>query len=72
MKLKNFSNISEKEKYVQIAMDLNRYAILIAIKENWTLELNKNLWICLVLKKTFLKKDITDLAKRRIWTKQNS
>ena len=32
-------------------MDVNRYAILIAIKENWILELDKILWICLDLKK---------------------
>ena len=38
----NFNNISEKEKYVQIAMDINRYSILIIIKENWILELDKN------------------------------
>ena len=38
----NFKNISEKEKYIQIIMDINRYAILIVIKENWTLELDKN------------------------------
>ena len=38
----NFNNISEKEKYMQIAIDVNRYAILIAIKENWILELDKN------------------------------
>ena len=39
----NFYNISEKEKYIQyIAMDVNRYAILIAIKKDWILELNKN------------------------------
>ena len=38
----DFNNISEKEKYIQIAMDINRYAILIAIKENWVLELDKN------------------------------
>ena len=37
----NFNNISEKEKYVQIVIDINRYAILIIIKENWTLELDK-------------------------------
>ena len=29
----NFNNISEKEKYVQIVVDVNRYAILIIIKE---------------------------------------
>ena len=38
----NFNNISEKEKYVQIVIDVNRYAILIIIKENWILELDKN------------------------------
>ena len=38
----NFSNISEKEKYIQIAMDVNRYAILIVIKKDWVLELDKN------------------------------
>ena len=39
---KNFNNISEKEKYIQIAMDVNRYAILIVINENWILELDEN------------------------------
>ena len=39
---KNFNNISEKEKYIQIAMDVNRYAILIVINENWILELYEN------------------------------
>ena len=38
----NFNNIPEKEKYVQIVIDVNRYAILIVIKENWVLELDKN------------------------------
>ena len=40
----NFNNIyiSEKEKYIQIAMDINRYAILIVIKKDWVLELDKN------------------------------
>ena len=38
----NFNNISEKEKYIQIAMDVNRYAILIVIKKDWILELDKN------------------------------
>ena len=38
----NFSNISEKEKYIQIIVDVNRYAILIIIKKDWTLELDKN------------------------------
>ena len=38
----NFNNISEEEKYIQIAIDVNRYAILIVIKENWILELDNN------------------------------
>ena len=38
----NFNNISEKENYVQIIVDVNRYAILIVIKEDWVLELDKN------------------------------
>ena len=38
----NFNNISENEKNVQIVIDVNRYAILIVIKENWVLELDKN------------------------------
>ena len=38
----NFNDISENEKYIQIIIDVNRYAILIVIKEDWTLELDKN------------------------------
>ena len=38
----NFNNTSENEKYVQIVIDVNRYAILIIIKENWILELDNN------------------------------
>ena len=38
----NFNNVSEKEKYIQIVVDVNRYAILIVIKKDWTLELDKN------------------------------
>ena len=38
----NFNDISEKEKYIQIVVDVNRYAILIVIKKDWTLELDKN------------------------------
>ena len=38
----NFNNISEKEKYIQIVIDVNRYAILIIIKENRVLELDNN------------------------------
>ena len=53
----NFNNISEKEKYVQIMVDVNRYAILIVIKEDWVLELDRNF---MDLKKIYLKKDIID------------
>ena len=38
----NFNNISENEKYIKIVVDVNRYAILIIIKEDWILELDKN------------------------------
>ena len=38
----NFNDITEKEKYVQIIMDIDRYAILIVIKKDWILELDKN------------------------------
>ena len=38
----NFNNISENEKNVQIVIDVNRYTILIIIKENWILELDNN------------------------------
>ena len=49
-------------------MDVNRYAILIAIKENWTLELDKNFMDLFGFEKNIY---ITDLAKRRIWIKLN-
>ena len=38
----NFSDISENEKYIQIVVDVNKYAILIIIKKDWVLELDKN------------------------------
>ena len=38
----NFNDISEKEKCIQVVVDVNRYAILVVIKENWVLELDKN------------------------------
>ena len=53
-------------------MDVNRYAILIAIENDWILELNKNFMDLLGFEKIHLKKDIIDLAKRQIWIKQNS
>ena len=39
--IKNNFN-TENEKNIQIVIDVNRYAILIVIKENWILELDKN------------------------------
>ena len=62
----NFNNISEKEKYVQIVIDVNRYAILIIIKENWVLELDNNFVELFGFEKTFLKKDIIDLVRLQI------
>ena len=38
----NFNDISEKEKYIEIVTDVNKYAILIIIKKDWVLELDKN------------------------------
>ena len=57
---RNFNNISEKEKYIQIAMDVNRYAILIVIKKDWILELDKNFIALFGFEKMYLKKDIID------------
>ena len=59
----NFNNISENEKYVQIVIDVNRYAILIIIKENWVLELDNNFVELFGFEKKFLKKGIIDLLK---------
>ena len=36
----NFNDISEK--YIQIVVDVNRYAILVVVKKDWVLELDKN------------------------------
>ena len=38
----NFINISEKERYIQIAIDVNRYSILVIIEKDWVLELDNN------------------------------
>ena len=56
----NFNDISEKEKYIQIVMDINTYAISIVIKENWVLELDKNFMDLFGFEKTYLMKDIID------------
>ena len=52
-------------------MDVNRYAILIAIKKDWVLELDKDFMDLFGFEKIYLKKDISDLSKRRIWIKLN-
>ena len=62
----NFNNISENEKYVQIVVDVNRYAILITIKKDWILELDNNLVELFEFEKIFLKKGIIDLLKHLI------
>ena len=56
----NFNNISENEKYIQIVVDVNSYAILIVIKKDWVLELDKNFMDLFGFEKIFLKKDIID------------
>ena len=53
----NFNDISEKEKYVQIVMDINRYAILIVVKKDWTLELDKNFMDLFGFEKNISKKE---------------
>ena len=62
----NFNNILEDEKYIQIVIDVNRYAILIIIKENWILELDNNFIELFGFEKIYLKKDIIDLLKHLI------
>ena len=52
-------------------MDVYRYAILIAIKENWVLELDKNFMDLFGFEKIYLKKDIIDLLKLQTWIKLN-
>ena len=52
-------------------MDVNRYAILIIIKKDWVLELDKNFMDLFGFERNALKKDIIDLAKHRIWIKLN-
>ena len=58
----NFNDISEKEKYIQIVMDMNRYAVLIVIKKDWVLELDKNFMNLFGFEKNIFQ-DIIDLLK---------
>ena len=50
-------------------MDVNRYAILIVIKKDWILELDKNFMNYLDSKKIYLKKSIIGLLKLQTWIK---
>ena len=61
--IKKDFNISEKEKPTELGIDVNRYSILIAIKENWELHLDKNFMDLFGFEKTFLKKGFIDLLK---------
>ena len=54
----NFNNIIEEEKYIQIVIDVNRYAILIAIKKDWVLELDKNFMDLFGLEKNIFQEGI--------------
>ena len=40
--MKTDFNNTEKDKPIEIGIDVNRYAILIAIKEDWELHLDQN------------------------------
>ena len=40
---KNFNDVAEKEKHIEIVMDVNRYIILIVVKDDWEFHLDKNL-----------------------------
>ena len=55
----NFNNISENEKYIQIVIDVNRYSILIIIKENWTLELDNNFMNLFGFEKKYFSRSIS-------------
>ena len=57
----NFTNIDKKEKYIQIISDINRYSILLVIKKDWTLKLDKNFMNLFGFEKYVLKKGIIDL-----------
>ena len=58
--IKKDFKISEK-KPIEIGIDVNRYSILIAIKENWELHLDKNVMDLFGFEKIYLKKDFIDL-----------
>ena len=49
----NFNNINENP--IQIKMDVNKYAILIIVKENWELHLDKNFMNLFGFEKSYLK-----------------
>ena len=68
----NFNDISENEKYVQIVVDVNIYAILIAIKKDWILELDNNFVELFGFEKNIFEEGIIDLLKLQTWIKPNS
>ena len=54
--IKKDFNISEKEKPIEIVIDVNRYSILIVIKENWELHRDKNFINLFGFEESILKK----------------
>ena len=50
------NDFNEKENPIEIGMDVNRYSILIVIKENWELHLDKNFMELCGFEKNILKK----------------
>ena len=59
--IKKDFKISEEEKPIEIGIDVNRYSILIIIKENWELHLDKNFMDLFGFEKIYLKKDFINL-----------
>ena len=58
--IKTDLNISDKENPIEIGVDVNRYAILIAIKTDWILELDKNFMNLFGFEKIYLKKEFIE------------
>ena len=58
--IKTDLNISDKENPIEIGVDVNRYAILIAIKKDWILELDKNSMNLFGFEKIYLKKEFIE------------
>ena len=58
----NFNNIDD-EKPIEIKMDVNKYAVLIIVKENWELYLDKNFMNRFDFEKKHYKKGYNRSAK---------